>query len=96
MDVDVLLTFAIEIADALDAAAPAVEVGRELGFARIGRDREQVAPRPAQRQVLVLAAAFEVDQVVITSPDPDRPARGELSAAHRYRVADGTLIPVEE
>jgi DNA replication and repair protein RecF len=50
----------------------------------------------AERRQRVLAAAFEVDQVVITSPDPDRPARSELSAAHRYRVADGALVPVEE
>ncbi|MFA7296931.1 MAG: DNA replication/repair protein RecF [Dehalococcoidia bacterium] len=49
----------------------------------------------AERRQRVLAAAFEVDQVVITSPDPDRPARSELSAAHRYRVADGALVPVE-
>ena len=50
----------------------------------------------AERRRRVLAAAFEVDQVLITSPDPDRPARNELSAAHRYRIADGALTPIEE
>lgn len=49
----------------------------------------------AERRRRVLAAAFEVDQVIITSPDPDRPAHSELSAAHRYRIADGVLEAVE-
>jgi len=50
----------------------------------------------AARRARVLAAAFEVDQVLITSPDPDRPARTELSAAQRYRIADGMLEPIAE
>ena len=49
----------------------------------------------ADRRWRVLAAAFEVDQVLITSPDPDRPARSELSAAHRYRIVDGALEAIE-
>ena len=43
-----------------------------------------------------VAAAFEVDQVLITSPDPDRPARTELSAAQRYRLVDGAIEPIVE
>jgi len=50
----------------------------------------------AARRARVLAAAFEVDQVLITSPDQDRPARTELSAAQRYRIADGMLEPIAE
>jgi DNA replication and repair protein RecF len=44
-----------------------------------------------ERRARVLAAAFEVDQVVITSPDPDRPSAAELPSARRYVIADGVL-----
>lgn len=50
----------------------------------------------AERRRRVLAAAFEVDQVIITSPDPDRPAHAELSSARRYRIADGTLEAIAD
>jgi DNA replication and repair protein RecF len=45
----------------------------------------------ADRRARVLAAAFEVDQVLITTPDPDRPAHAGLSSARRYRLQNGTL-----
>ena len=48
----------------------------------------------AGRRARVLAAAFEVDQVIITSPDPDRPAPAEPSAASRYRIDAGVLEPI--
>ena len=48
----------------------------------------------AERRERVLAAAFAVDQVIITSPDPDRPGRTELPSARRYTIADGTLTPI--
>ena len=48
----------------------------------------------AERRERVLAAAFAVDQVIITSPDPDRPGRAELPSARRYAIADGTLTPI--
>ncbi len=45
----------------------------------------------AARRERVLAAAYGVDQVVITTPDPDRPAAAELPEARRYRIEDGEL-----
>jgi DNA replication and repair protein RecF len=50
----------------------------------------------AARRDRVLATAYEVDQVVITTPDPDRPGRDELPSARRYRIADGTIETFEE
>jgi DNA replication and repair protein RecF len=47
----------------------------------------------AQRRERVLAAAYGVDQVVITSPDEDRPTRDELPEAQRYRLEGGELLP---
>ena len=49
----------------------------------------------AARRKRVLATAYEVDQVLITTPDPDRPAREELPAARRYRITGGILEPME-
>jgi DNA replication and repair protein RecF len=43
----------------------------------------------AHHRERVLHAAFEVDQVLITTPDEDRPV--ELPDATRYRLADGAL-----
>ena len=43
------------------------------------------------RRERVLAAAYGVDQVVITTPDPDRPAAAELPDARRYRIETGEL-----
>ena len=48
----------------------------------------------AQRRERVLAVAYGVDQVVITSPDEDRPTREELPDARRYRFVDGELEAV--
>ena len=47
----------------------------------------------AARRERVLDAAFGVDQVVITTPDPDRPAADELPDARRYRLEGGELYP---
>lgn len=41
----------------------------------------------------VLGVAYGVDQVLITTPDPDRPAPGELRGATRYVMASGALTP---
>ena len=49
----------------------------------------------AARRERVIATAYEVDQVLITTPDPDRPGRDELPAARRYRVAGGVLEPMD-
>ncbi len=43
------------------------------------------------RRDRVLAAAYGVDQVVITTPDPDRPGADELPEARRYHIEDGEL-----
>jgi DNA replication and repair protein RecF len=48
----------------------------------------------AARRARVLAVAHGVEQVVITSPDEDRPSPAELPAAARYRLADGALESV--
>jgi DNA replication and repair protein RecF len=45
------------------------------------------------RRRRVIDTAYEVDQVLITTPDPDRPAPGELPRARRYDLADGRLSP---
>lgn len=50
----------------------------------------------AGRRARVLAAAYHVDQVLITTPDEDRPSPEELPGAHRYRLADGALTPLEQ
>ena len=47
----------------------------------------------ADRRERVLAVAYGVDHVVITSPDEDRPAPAELPEARRYRVGDGEVLP---
>jgi DNA replication and repair protein RecF len=39
----------------------------------------------------VMHTAYEVDQVLITTPDPDRPGTDELPEAFRYRLVDGQL-----
>lgn len=39
----------------------------------------------------VMHTAYEVDQVLITTPDPDRPSEQELPEAIRYQLDDGTL-----
>ena len=45
----------------------------------------------AARRERVVHAAYGVDQVVITTPDPDRPGPGELPDARRYRLEGGEL-----
>ncbi|MDA0351342.1 MAG: DNA replication/repair protein RecF [Chloroflexi bacterium] len=42
----------------------------------------------------ILHTAYAVDQVLITTPDPDRPGSGELPNAIRYQLADGILTPI--
>ncbi len=48
----------------------------------------------AGRRARVLAVAFGVDQVIITTPDADRPGRAELPGARWYAIADGALQPI--
>ncbi len=45
----------------------------------------------AARRDRVLAVAYAVDQVVITTPDEDRPGRDALPEARRYRLEAGVL-----
>ncbi len=45
----------------------------------------------AGRRERILHAAYHVDQVLITTPDVDRPTTEELPEAFRYRLADGAL-----
>ena len=47
----------------------------------------------AARRERVLAAAYGVDQVILTTADPDRPGEVELPGALRYRVGNGELQP---
>ena len=77
-----------------------------LRLAEVGLSHERTGDPPllllddilseldAQRRERVLAAAYGVEQVVITSPDDDRPAREELPDARRYRLVDGALEAV--
>ncbi|MCY4616411.1 MAG: DNA replication and repair protein RecF, partial [Chloroflexi bacterium] len=46
-----------------------------------------------QRRERVLAAAYGVDQVVITSADDDRPSAEDLPGARRFRIEEGELRP---
>ncbi len=45
----------------------------------------------AGRRERILGAAYHVDQVLITTPDIDRPSADELPEATRYRLAGGVL-----
>ncbi len=45
----------------------------------------------AGRRERILRATYHVDQVLITTPDVDRPTAEELPEAVRYRLADGAL-----
>jgi len=47
----------------------------------------------AARRDRVLAVAYAVDQVLITTPDEDRPGRDALPEARRYRIEGGVLTP---
>ncbi len=72
----------------------------ELSIARTGDPPvllldDVLSELDADRRARVLAAAFAVDQVLITSPDPDRPGRDEVASARRYRLVDGALEPIE-
>jgi len=48
-----------------------------------------------ERRARVIHAAYDVDQVLITTPDGDRPTAEELPGARRYRLSEGTLHPIE-
>ncbi|MBX7111084.1 MAG: DNA replication/repair protein RecF [Dehalococcoidia bacterium] len=50
----------------------------------------------AARRARVLATAYEVDQVFITTPDPDRPSVDELPSARRYQLVSGAVRPIED
>ena len=45
-----------------------------------------------ERRERVLAVAYGVDQVLITTPDPDRPPPQALPDARRFRIEGGALI----
>ncbi len=45
----------------------------------------------ADRRERILQAAYRVDQVLITTPDEDRPSREEMPDAVRYRLSEGAL-----
>ena len=47
------------------------------------------------RRARILEAAYHVDQVLITTPDEDRPSAAELPDARRYRLRDSQLTPIE-
>lgn len=74
-----------------------------LGEVALSRERTGDAPvlllddvlseLDARRRARVVAAAYEVDQVFITTPDEDRPRIEELPGAHRYSLEAGTLTP---
>ena len=49
----------------------------------------------AGRRERILAAAYHVDQVLITTPDIDRPTPDELPEAIRYRLVGGELTRLE-
>jgi len=50
----------------------------------------------ANHRKRVIETAYEVDQVLITTPDFDRPTASELPDAIRYRLVMGTLNRAEE
>lgn len=47
----------------------------------------------AERRARILGAAYGVHQVLITTPDEDRPALDALAGARRLRLAGGMLTP---
>ena len=51
----------------------------------------ELDPRRRER---ILRVAYGVDQVLITTPDEDRPTREELPGARRLRLVDGALTPI--
>ncbi len=48
----------------------------------------------ARRRDRILHVAYRVDQVLITTPDEDRPTQQELPGARRLRLRDGVLSPI--
>ena len=48
----------------------------------------------SRRRERILRVAYGVDQVLITTPDEDRPSREELPGARRMRLQDGLLTPI--
>ena len=47
------------------------------------------------RRARILHVAYGVDQVLITTPDEDRPSHEELPGARRMRLVGDTLTPIE-
>lgn len=78
-----------------------VALALRLGEVALSRERTGEAPvlllddvlseLDGRRRTRVVATAYEVDQVFITTPDEDRPAATELPGAQRYRLEDGVL-----
>jgi DNA replication and repair protein RecF len=81
------------IAVALRLAEVALSTGR-TGDAPVLLLDDILSELDAGHRERVLSVAFGVDQVLITSPDEDRPAAAELPGATRYRLADGQLTPL--
>ena len=79
--------------------------GLALRLAEVALSRDRTGDAPVlllddilseldgERRERVLAAAYGVDQVVITSADEDRPSPADLPGAHRFRIEDGELRP---
>ena len=51
----------------------------------------ELDPRRRER---ILSVAYGVDQVLITTPDEDRPTREELPGARRVRLMGDQLVPL--
>ena len=69
-----------------------VELSRErTGEAPVLLLDDILSELDAGRRARVIEAAAGVDQVFITTPDEDRPARKELPEARRYQLAAGLL-----
>ncbi len=49
----------------------------------------------AARRARVIEAAYDVDQLFVTTPDAERPPRGALPAERRLRLVGGELRPIE-
>lgn len=78
------------IALALRLAEVELSLGR-TGDAPVLLLDDVLSELDAARRERVFATTYAVDQVIITSPDEDRPSAAELPNASRYRIVDGSL-----
>jgi DNA replication and repair protein RecF len=103
-DVEFLLQGRAAAAYASRGEQRTVALALRLAEVELSRERTGEAPvlllddilseLDARRRARVIEAMSGVDQVFITTPDEDRPGPVELPGAHRYRLADGVLMPV--